>query len=178
MNVVFLDYDGVEKTPMWKCNETGKWYCSYNFPSDGKVNDFQAVQWVSEFCQKYNYSIVVSSTWRSSSNYKECLKCGGLRQGIEILGKTPEIWHDDVDGKEIRTYRGEEISQYLNEHPEVDNYLIFDDDSDMTVHMDKLVKCNGATGFKCDEYHLAETLHQAFNTDYTGIPWIEICKEI
>lgn len=70
MNVVFLDYDGVVNTPMWNADGTR---CSFGFPQDNKVNNFQCVQWVSEFCQKFNYSIVVSSTWRLDDNYKECL---------------------------------------------------------------------------------------------------------
>ncbi len=88
MNVLFLDYDGVVNTPMW--DETGE-KCTYNFPQDNKVNNFQCVQWVSEFCQKYGYSIVVSSSWRNRENYRECLLNGGLRDGIEILGKTPNL---------------------------------------------------------------------------------------
>ena len=74
MNVVFLDYDGVVNTPLW--DSEGK-YCTYGFPEDNKVNNFQCVQWVSEFCQKFRYSIVVTSTWRFESNYKECLINGG-----------------------------------------------------------------------------------------------------
>jgi len=160
-NVIFLDYDGVVNIPMWKRDENGKYFCSFNFPSDCKVNSYQGCQWVSEFCLNYEYSIVVSSTWRKNNNYKECLKMGGLRDGIEILGKTPEIWHDDTGE---RTYRGEEISQYLKEHPDIDGYLIFDDDSDMTVHMNRLVKCDGSVGFTIREYQEAVTLHEAFNT--------------
>ena len=64
MNVVFLDFDGVVNTPWWSRDESGDLKCKYNFPFDGKVNNWQAVQWVSEFCEKYNYDIVISSTWR------------------------------------------------------------------------------------------------------------------
>ena len=60
--VLFLDYDGVVNTPMW--NEKGT-ICRYNMPKDGKVNNFQAVQWISEFCQKFHFQIVVTSTWRT-----------------------------------------------------------------------------------------------------------------
>ena len=61
--VVFLDYDqdGVVNTSMWNGKGTR---CTYNFPSDNKVNNFQAVQWLSEACQKFHYDIVVTSTWR------------------------------------------------------------------------------------------------------------------
>ena len=115
--VLFLDYDDVVNKAMWKKRDDGVWVCAYNFPRDGKVNDEQAVQWVSEFCEKYGYSIVVSSTWRRYDNYKECLLNAGLREGIAIDGATPVL--NDI--------RGVEITQYLKEHREIEEYMIFDD---------------------------------------------------
>jgi len=153
MNVVFLDYDGVVNIPLWYYDDSNKLLCTYNYPEDGKVNSWQAVQWVSEFCERFDYSIVISSSWRSDSNYQDCLRNGGLRKNIEIIGRTP-IFHKE---------RGDEITAYLKNHPEVTGYLIFDDDSDMTTHMDKLVKCDGVVGFTLREYQQAVMLHQAFN---------------
>ena len=75
LNIVFLDYDGVVNTPIWNSSGTN---CTFNFPEDNKVNNFQSVQWVSEFCQKFNYKIVVSSSWRFYTNYKDCLYNGGF----------------------------------------------------------------------------------------------------
>lgn len=116
--VIFLDYDGVVNTAMW--NEEGT-RCKYNFSFDGKVNNFQAVQWLSEFCKQYHYGIVVTSTWRMHDGWKECLINGGLREGIEILGHTPITYG----------CRGEEIKQYLEQHPEIQYYIIVDDEDDM-----------------------------------------------
>ena len=153
MNVIFLDYDGVVNTPMW--NEDGT-QCSYGFPKQGKVNNFQAVQWVSEFCQKYHYSIVVSSTWRMDDNYKECLINGGLRDGIEILGKT----------KILHKTRGVEIEQYLKEHPEVDNYLIFDDEEDFFDYQyAHLVLTDDTVGFMMNDFKEAAKLHRKFEEE-------------
>lgn len=153
VKVVFLDYDGVVNTPMW--NEDGT-HCSYNFPQDNKVNNFQAVQWVSEFCQKYHYSIVVSSTWRMDSNYKECLINGGLRDGIEIIGRT----------KILNKTRGSEIEQYLKEHPEVDNYLIFDDEEDFFDYQySHLVLTDGVAGFTMNNLSEAARLHRKFEKE-------------
>lgn len=149
-NVVFLDYDGVVNTPMW--SPDGK-RCSFGFPSDNKVNNFQCVQWVSEFCQKYGYSIVVSSTWRFDSNYKECLVNGGLRDGIEILGRTPHLSGEN---------REAEIQQYLSDHPEITSFLIFDDDTDMGDLIDHLVECNPNIGFGITELNKAGRLHEKF----------------
>ena len=153
-NVVFLDYDDVVNRAMWK-NVNGHWRCFYNFPEDNSVNDEQAVQWVSEFCQKFNYSIVVSSSWRTDGNYKECLLNAGLREGIEIEGCTPVLFDGD---------RGDEIMLYLKEHPDVTGFLIFDDmpPEYFSGCADRLVQClNG--GFGRPEYSAACSLHYAFN---------------
>ena len=147
MNVVFLDYDGVVNTPMW--DEEGK-HCRFNFPEDNKVNNFQSVQWVSEFCEQYGYGIVVSSTWRFDDNYIECLVNGGLRSGIEIVGKTPII----KDGT-----RGDEIEAYLMGHPEVEFFLIFDDENDVELYDDHLVLCDTDRGFGLAEYYEAGSMH-------------------
>ena len=153
MNVVFLDYDGVVNTPMW--DVYGK-RCTYNFPEDNSVNNFQCVQWVSEFCQKYGYSIVVTSTWRTDDNYIDCLKNGGLRDGVEVLGKTP-VHRNDYGS------RGSEIHEYLAEHPEISHFLIFDDYDDFYYTpdlYDHLVECDTATGFGLNEYYKAKRMHE------------------
>lgn len=153
VRVLFLDYDGVVNTPMWNADGSG---CRYNFPSDGKVNNFQAVQWVSEFCQKAGYHIVVTSTWRLDNNYKECLVNGGLRKGIEIFGKT-----ESLDGK----CRGDEIKLYLETHPEIEQYIIVDDKDDILEEQRQFfVQTDGSFGFgerdmlKCEKIHKNERL--------------------
>ena len=148
MNVVFLDYDGVVNTAMWDAE--GK-HCRYNFSWDNSVNNFQSVQWVSEFCEQCGYDIVVSSTWRLEKNYIDCLKNGGLRSGINVIGKTPFL----LDGT-----RGDEIRAYLSSHPEVEKFLIFDDDNDMDDLEDHLIKCNPHTGFGVDEFCKAVKLDE------------------
>lgn len=153
-NVIFLDYDDVVNRAMWNC-KNGAWRCTYNFPEDGSVNDLQAVQWVSEFCKKYGYSIVVSSTWRYYENYKECLINAGLREGIEIEGCTPVLEIGD---------RGSEIMKYLEEHPDITGYLIFDDlpKSCFSGCEERLVQCiNG--GFGMPEYMEACSMHNIYN---------------
>lgn len=153
MNVIFLDYDGVVNTPQWK-NVNGRWHCSFNFPSNNKVNDEQAVQWLSEFCEKYDYSIVVTSTWRFDSNYKDCLINAGLRDGIKIIGKTPRISIGN---------RGDEILEWLIHRKDIESFIILDDETDMGDLMDHLVKCDTSHGFKETEFRQAELLHLKFS---------------
>lgn len=149
--ICFLDYDGVVNTPMWNTEGT---CCSYGFSKEGKVNNFQAVQWLSEACQKFGYDIVVTSTWRLWDNYKECLINGGLRTGIEVLGRTPQLRGQP---------RGAEIKKYLDEHPEILYYVIVDDESDMLPEqMGHFIMTNGDTGFNLSEFKRFEEI---FNKD-------------
>lgn len=146
--ILFLDYDGVVNTLMWNNKGTK---CSYNYPQDGKVNNFQAVQWVSEFCQQCHYSIVVTSTWRKDRNWRECLINGGLRNGIEILGCT-----DITDGK-----RGEEIKSYLKQHPEIKYYIIVDDENDMLAEQQShFVQTDTLIGFGIREYQQCVKIYE------------------
>lgn len=147
MNVLFLDYDGVINTPMW---DEKKQKIRYNLPEDGKVNNFQAVQWISYFCKKNNYSIVVSSSWREEDNYEECLRNGGLWKDIEVIGITPSLQDN----------RQEEIEQWISEHPEVENYLIVDDLCYKRFDLDHFIECDSHIGFTYREYLKAEQLHQ------------------
>ena len=139
--VLFLDYDGVVNTLMW--NDKGT-RVSYNFPKDNKVNNFQAVQWVSEFCLKCKYDIVVTSSWREDRNYKECLINGGLKKGIEITGSLPINYEKT---------RGELIQEYVNSHPEIKYYIIVDDETDILPEQTSyFVKVNPSYGFNEPEY--------------------------
>lgn len=154
MNVVFLDYDGVVNTPMW--NEAGT-RCGYNFPEDGRVNNFQCVQWVSEFCEKCGYDIVVSSTWRMDENYIDCLKNGGLRSGVKVIGKTPVHRHDYAT-------RGGEINAWLDKHPEIGLFLIFDDEDDFDYApelREHLILCDPTIGYGMTEFYKAQRLHES-----------------
>lgn len=150
--VIFLDYDGVVNTPMW--NDKGT-KCTYNFPRDGKVNNFQAVQWISECCQKFHYDIVVTSTWRMKANYKDCLINGGLRPGIEILGRTERLWNQDN-----HTCRGDEIAKYLANHPEINYYMIIDDEDDMLPEQkDHFIQTNDDVGFNIADFKRFEQIY-------------------
>lgn len=148
MNVVFLDYDGVVNNIIW---DPEKGRADYSHPFMGKVNNFQACQWLSEFCEKYNYKIVVTSTWRLHPNYKECLIAGGLRDGIEILGCVGRL----------SAGRGAEIMEYLSQHPEVEKWLVLDDEDcsegfpEIAEHQ---VLCLTNGGFNLEEFELAKQL--------------------
>lgn len=147
MNVLFLDFDGVVNSLIWENGDFG-----YGYPEHGKVNNFQACQWVSKFCKDNDFAIVISSSWRSDGLTKcaQYLRNGGIWSDIPIIGVTPKI----PNGQ-----RGDEISAWLKDNP-ADHYMIFDDDSDMTIHMDHLIQSNSLVGFTFSEFQLAEQVHK------------------
>lgn len=153
MNIVFLDYDGVVNTLMW--DERGD-KCGYYYPDDNMVNNFQAVQWVSEFCEKAGYCIVVTSSWRLCDNYIDCLINGGLRDNVPVVGKTPYLKGSN---------RADEIRHYLQTHPEIENYIIFDDLDEMEELSSHQILCNSEVGFGVLEYKKAMKKHEQWVHD-------------
>ena len=89
----------------------------------------QKWEWLSEWCNETGTKICVSSTWKNHFGVKD--------------KRTPEKWEDALlklgfkSGTYVgitetyRTLRGDEIKDWLDKHPEVEDYAILDDDSDM-----------------------------------------------
>jgi hypothetical protein len=90
----------------------------------------QKWEWLSNWCNETGTKICVSSVWKHHF-------------GKEDYASTPERWEDalvklgfkpgtyvGITGRR-RTLRGEEIQDWLDAHPEVEDYVILDDDSDM-----------------------------------------------
>jgi hypothetical protein len=87
-------------------------------------------KWLSEWCNETDTKICISSTWKHHFGTK-----GNI--------STPEKWEDSFVklGFKPGTYvgitgdrrglRGQEIKEWLDKHPEVEDYVILDDDSDM-----------------------------------------------
>lgn len=53
-----------------------------------------------------------------------------------------------------------EIQMYLDSHPEIENFLIFDDDLDMGELRDHLIKTDTTVGFTMVNYESAAKRHQ------------------
>jgi len=112
MNIVFLDIDGVLNN------------LASSAMGVSLINEKAML--VARLCSQTKASVVVSSSWKILYNLKtlqEMLWRVGV-SGVDILDVTPNI-HD------IGTVRGDEIKAWLNQHPNVENYVILDDNSDM-----------------------------------------------
>ena len=116
MKVIFLDFDGVITIPP-------KWYLKAD-----------KIKWIKRIVDETTAKIVVSSSWRmqtieetrKSMIYKE-KRCPRNKMLYWLMDNLYDVtpWVGLGNG------RGGEIQQYLNDHPEIDNYVIIDDDGDM-----------------------------------------------
>ena len=165
MNVIFLDIDGVVntliidtkpfKTDRGQISRDGFYY-KLNMPDDGEVSNRQAVMWLNKLCKETNAKIVITSTWRFGDNglekTKKALYNSGLLKEIEIIGETPRKYN-------YNNIRGYEIEEYLNQHPEIDNYVIIDDDLDMlTKQMNNFVVTDTNIGMTYNTYVRAKEI--------------------
>ena len=116
MKAIFLDFDGVITIPP-------RWYLKAD-----------KIKYIKRIVDETGAKIIVSSSWRMDTVeetrknmiYKEkrCPRNKMLYWLIDnIYDVTP--WVGLGNG------RGGEIQQWLNDHPEFDNYVILDDDHDM-----------------------------------------------
>ena len=118
MKVVFLDFDGVITTP------GSKWNIS-----------IELVKRVKTICDKTDAKLVISSTWQHGNSAKEWLEESVLIKSYKgWLKKFFVDYTYDVTGRHAyngSTARGAEIKAWLIKHPEVENYVIIDDEDDM-----------------------------------------------
>ncbi|MBO6272578.1 hypothetical protein J6O48_07335 [bacterium] len=122
MKIIFLDFDGVITT----------------YQSKWKI-DMNKIKIINNICNKTNAKIVVSSSWRIGyagdvSAFHEYLKQYFIKnQYLDHFKDTFDKFISNIIGmtESIGGLRGDEINFYLKEHPEVNSYVIIDDDSDM-----------------------------------------------
>lgn len=151
MKIIFLDYDGVVNNLIFHTVDgepdfysqpleeySGKDYC---------VNDMQAVAWLNKICREFDCKVVVTSTWRGRSDYKECLYRAGFKG--DIIGRTT------LEGS-LAGYRGEQIAQWWHDNNNLQykgiDFIILDDDTDMEPYMDHLIKTDTIRGLGYYEY--------------------------
>lgn len=136
MKVIFLDIDGPLITLRTIVANGG-----IPKSTDGverRFFDETALKLLSGICRTSKAKIIISSTWRNSP----CFDRMANNLGLPIIGRLSNT-PDPVPP------RGEEIRQWLLNHPEVTHYAIIDDDSDMLPEQEpyfvKVEDFNGIT---------------------------------
>lgn len=128
---IFLDFDGVVTT--LKSNWT---------------LDKKKMEMVKRICDETGAKIVISSSWRryTLADTIEAITTHQIERGHEpflmpeyIVGVTARMYSFKFGLREEHHHvcRGVEIDRWLWEHPEVVNYVILDDDSDMLLSQKK-----------------------------------------
>lgn len=119
MKVIFLDFNGVLDT----------------YDDIDKINSVNLLR-LKEIVDETGASVVISSSIKNSYYYTS--KYGKMLSevvnvltdnDINVLGITP-----------LKGNREDEIKEYLDNHPEIDNFCIIDDDFDMKSFKGNMVK--------------------------------------
>lgn len=135
-NVIFLDIDGVLRPMMPYTNIRTKERNlksvlseRYNDPAYEMIDEpilhnvyysfhGEACYCVRMLCQIPNTEIVISSSWRIGYSIETLQKLLALHKiGAYVSDKTPLVYN----------HRSVEIAKYLQEHEDIDHYLIIDD---------------------------------------------------
>lgn len=133
MKVIFLDIDGVLNIISQGYDQFGSIFHKHLENNLGYIVD------------KTGAKIVISSTWR----FKGLEHMQALWKHRNIPGKVIDITPDCsvlVKSGVFKFYddaeRGHEIQKWVDDHPEVTNYVIIDDDEDMLESQKKnFVRC-------------------------------------
>jgi hypothetical protein len=89
----------------------------------------QKWEWLSEWCNETDTKICISSTWKNHFGIKDKRIPEKWEDALVKLGFKPGTYVGITET--YRTLRGDEIKDWLDAHPEVTDYAILDDDSDM-----------------------------------------------
>lgn len=151
MNIIFLDIDGV-------LNSVDSAIAFYEWMPKGTREqsedklDKVSIGLLRKLCMVTDAKIVISSTWRM----------GRVKEDFEEIFKRYGWVDFPYYGQTIIGYilfdigsrtRGHEIQHWLKEHPEIINYAIIDDDSDMLPNQLKnFVHVSNINGFRSKHY--------------------------
>jgi len=134
MKIIFLDFDGVLNHEQFYVKRHEADFKGYGEHPICEF-DFKSVLILNNIIEETDAKVVVSSTWRlgrSINELQSILDSVGFKG--EVIDKTPNLRNE---GDYV--LRGNEILKWIRDNKEVigqdyhefENYVIFDDDSDM-----------------------------------------------
>lgn len=134
MKIIFLDIDGVLNNELFYRKRHQLNFVGYpEYPMS--EFDTQCIESLNYLIEKTGAKVVISSTWRigrTIEELQELLNSVGFKG--EIISKTPSMRHLDENclrGNEILKWIKDNRELIGQEYHEFENYVIFDDDSDM-----------------------------------------------
>jgi acyl-coenzyme A synthetase/AMP-(fatty) acid ligase len=131
MKIIFLDIDGV-------LNVIGQGRDQF-----GSIFHKHFEDNLRYLIEQTGAKIVISSSWRFSG--LDIMKDMWLKRNLpgEVIDITPycAMIHEDESYESYESVeRGYEIQEWLNKHPEVENYVILDDDDMLDSQLNNFVK--------------------------------------
>ncbi len=145
MKIIFLDIDGVLNS---------RQYDLCRSENDGNI-DVTRLEMLKSLTDVTYAEIVLTSTWRShwdpdginTDDIGKGLEEIFVKYGMTLYGKTPYLGND----------RAKEIMAWIEEHPEVESFVIFDDIKLGWGELDeKVVKTDPRIGRGVEDYHIAK----------------------
>ena len=134
MNVIFLDFDGVINT----------YHDQYITDKEYSQVIENRIKILSKICNECNCKVVIESSIKDDIN-EETLKTDidwvndifvlFKKYNIECIGRTPTIKKELNNGVYLPIWKEDEIRLYLFNHPEIEHYVIIDDDDRQDMHM-------------------------------------------
>jgi len=130
--IIFIDFDGVLNTG--DCCRFGPGRSgedAYKIFSGEKYFNQECVANLNKITNTTGAQLVISSSWRSAFTMDDLAELVA-KQGVsgKVVGRTPKLY----------TFRGLEIKEWLNKHPEVETFVIFDDMDDMESLLPHLIQ--------------------------------------
>lgn len=129
MKIIFLDIDGVLNT-----SQTFYDICD-EYEKTGiervEIDEFR-VALLKDICDQTGAQIVLTSSWRNRWYTTNFLPIKNLSQRIveaDNIFKKFNIKIYGITGKDKNGIRQNEIYEWLNNHPEVESFVIFDDET-------------------------------------------------
>ena len=139
MNVIFLDIDGVLNNDLCQ-RASNEPICPENVAQFNRI------------VRATKASIVLSSSWRlmigHSNQYKTL---SDLQRYLRVKGVQGTIIDTTPDLTGQNKVRGQEISKWLKEHPEVAEYIILDDVTDLFMPSQRTVSTDGMKGLTASD---------------------------
>lgn len=110
MKIVFLDIDGVMNTPD-----------TWNESAEHQISDVKC-ELLKQLSEEMNCKVVLSSSWRNVPRLRNIVGRKLAQYDIEMYDCTPIL---------NNAKKGDEIREWLNCHPYVTSFVIFDDEDCM-----------------------------------------------
>jgi len=138
--ILFLDIDGVLNSEEYYRN-------SCNSGKDFSRFDPSSVSFIKALVEEFSLNIVISSTWR----------CGAIAKLMHELKRNKlldYLYHDWFTPVIHPAHRGTEIKLWLDLHPEITDYVIIDDDSNILEEQkNNFVKTSTHLGMNNEHYN-------------------------